>query len=243
MKKETRKNQDILFVLLYLLTLAAFITACVFIIKETNVQIEYMKNTVTELRQQVEAANEEYRELHQQQIELIEENARLRERLERYEGLSRYIEENLERANLGITAEEIGRIVSLFWELTVKYEFDPYQIVSWIFQESEFKITAISKKGAVGLTQVLATTGQEVARKMNIEWRGWETLLDPELNLRIGFYYLNWCRERLAVVTEHQVFSAYHWGIGNLQRMGLNETAYSREIMERADQLRRMQNA
>jgi hypothetical protein len=35
----------------------------------------------------------------------------------------------------------------------------------------------------------------------------------------------------------------YFWGYGNVKKKGLNETAYSREIMERADQLRRMQNA
>jgi len=39
------------------------------------------------------------------------------------------------------------------------------------------------------------------------------------------------------------MFSAYFWGMGNLQKKSLNETGYSREIMERADQLKRMQNA
>jgi len=89
----------------------------------------------------------------------------------------------------------------------------------------------------------MPATGKEMARKMNIEWKGTETLIDPVTNLKIGFCYLNWCRERPAVKTEHQVFSAYFWGIGNLQKKSLDETAYSRQIMERANQLRRMQNA
>jgi hypothetical protein len=197
----------------------------------------------TELNVRKEETEKEIKELREVQKILIEENGRLKEKLKRYETLSNYMEERLKTSNPGLSDEKVDELITVFWDQIKEYGFEPEKALAWIEQESNFKITAISKKGAVGLTQVLPTTGQEVARKMNIEWRGTKTLMDPELNLRIGFYYLNWCRERPAVKTEHQIFSAYFWGIGNLQKKALNETAYSREIMERADQLRRMQNA
>ena len=197
----------------------------------------------TELAVREELLEREIKELKEVQKILIEENRELKEKLKRYETLSNYMEKKLKEANPDLSDELVDEIIAVFWEQTNTYGFEAEKVLAWIEQESSFKITAVSYKGAIGLTQIMPATGKEMARKMNIEWRGRETLLDPELNLRIGFYYLNWCRERPAVKTEHQMFSAYFWGMGNLQKKSLNETGYSREIMERADQLRRMDNA
>ena len=197
----------------------------------------------TELNIRKEETEKEIEELREVQKILIEENGRLKEKLKRYETLSNYMEERLKETNPGLSDEKIDEIVAVFWEQTYIYSFEPEKVLAWIEQESNFEITAISKKGAIGLAQVMPATGKEVAGWLGIPWRGTETLMDPVTNLKIGFCYLNWCRERPAVKTEHQVFSAYFWGIGNLQKKSLDETAYSREIMERADQLRRMQNA
>ena len=236
MDKETKICAIVLaFVLLLILVIVTYQ-------KNQDYQIK-IAQLETELAVRKEETEREIEELREVQKILIEENGRLKEKLKRYETLSNYMEERLKTSNPGLSDEKIDEIITVFWEQINTYSFEPEKALAWIEQESSFKITAISKKGAVGLTQVLPTTGQEVARKMNIEWRGRETLLDPELNLRIGFYYLNWCRERPAVKTEHQIFSAYFWGIGNLQKNSLDETVYSREIMERAIQLKRMQNA
>ena len=197
----------------------------------------------TELVIREELLEREIKELKEVQKILIEENRELKEKLKRYETLSNYMEERLKASNRGVDDELVDEIITVFWDQIKEYNFEPEKCIAWIEQESSFRITTVSYKGAIGLTQIMPATGKEVARKMNIEWRGRETLLDPELNLRIGFYYLNWCRERPAVKTEHQMFSAYFWGMGNLQKKSLNETGYSREIMERADQLKRMQNA
>ena len=194
----------------------------------------------TELAIRKEEAEKEIEELREVQKILIEENGRLKEKLKRYETLSNYMKERLKEANPSLSDEKVDELITVFWDQIKKYSFEPEKALAWIEQESSFRITAVSYKGAVGLTQIMPATGKEVARKMNIEWRGTETLMDPVTNLKIGFCYLNWCRERPAVKTEHQVFSAYFWGIGNLQKKALNETTYSREIMERANQLRRI---
>ncbi|MEP6779181.1 MAG: lytic transglycosylase domain-containing protein [Gemmatimonadaceae bacterium] len=51
--------------------------------------------------------------------------------------------------------------------------------------ESEFKSRATSSVGAVGLTQLMLGTAQEIEPNITRE-----SLLDPETNLRIGFKYL-----------------------------------------------------
>jgi hypothetical protein len=233
MDRETRIWATVLsFVLVFLL---AYISH----LKNQDYQVK-IAQLETELVIREELLEREIKELKEVQKILIEENRELKEKLKRYETLSNYMEERLKASNRGINDELVDEIIAVFWEQINTYDFEPEKCIAWIEQESSFRITAVSYKGAVGLTQIMPATGKEVAGWLGIEWRGTKTLMDPELNLRIGFYYLNWCRERLAVVTEHQVFSAYHWGIGNLQRMGLNETAYSREIMERAEQLRRI---
>ena len=233
MDRETRIWAIVLaFVLLLILVIVTYQ-------KNQDYQIK-IAQLETELAVREEETERDIEELREVQKILIEENSRLKEKLKRYETLSNYMEERLKTSNPGLSDEKVDELITVFWDQIKEYGFEPEKALAWIEQESSFRITTVSYKGAIGLTQIMPATGKEVARKMNIEWRGRETLLDPESNLRIGFYYLNWCRERPAVKTEHQVFSAYFWGIGNLQKKSLNETGYSREIMERAEQLRRI---
>lgn len=236
MDKDTRIWLTVLsFVLVFLLAYVSHL-------KNQDYQIK-IAQLETELNIRKEETEREIKELREVRKILIEENRKLKEKLKRYETLSNYMEERLKASNRGIDGELVDEIITVFWDQIKEYNFEPEKCIAWIEQESSFRITAVSYKGAIGLAQIMPATGKEMARKMNIDWRGAETLMDPVTNLKIGFCYLNWCRERPAVKTEHQIFSAYFWGIGNLQKKALNETAYSREIMERADQLRRMQNA
>jgi len=235
MDRETRIWAIVLaFVLLLILVIVTYQ-------KNQDYQIK-IAQLETELTVRKEETEREIKGLQEAQKILIEENKELKEKLKRYETLSDYLERRLRASNKGIEDELVNVIVTVFWDQVNAYGFEAEKALAWIEQESNFKITAISKKGAIGLAQVMPATGKEVARKMNIEWRGTETLMDPVTNLKIGFCYLNWCRERPAVKTEHQVFSAYFWGIGTLQKKSLDETVYSREIFERANQLRRMEN-
>ena len=233
MSRETKIWGIVLaFVLLLMLVIATYQ-------KNQDYQIK-IAQLETELNIRKEETEKEIEELREVQKILIEENSRLKEKLKRYETLSNYMEQRFKTANPGLSDEKVDELITVFWDQIKEYDFEAEKTLAWIEQESSFKITAVSYKGAIGLTQIIPATGKEVAGWLGIQWRGTETLMDPVTNLKIGFCYLNWCRERPAVKTEHQVFSAYFWGIGNLQKKSLDETAYSREIMERAEQLRRI---
>lgn len=63
---------------------------------------------------------------------------------------------------------------------------------SLIRQESSFRPDVKSPAGALGLMQVLPSTGAEVAKDLRIKgFEASESLLMPEINIRIGATYLN----------------------------------------------------
>jgi len=62
-------------------------------------------------------------------------------------------------------------------------------IAGIIRQESAFDERATSPVGARGLMQVMPLTAQEVTRKVGIPYRP-ESLYDPEVNVRLGAFYI-----------------------------------------------------
>ncbi len=67
---------------------------------------------------------------------------------------------------------------------------DPLLLVALIWVESAFCNSAISCRGARGLMQVMPATGEEMARDLGLEWTGPDQLHDPEINVRLGAYFL-----------------------------------------------------
>lgn len=65
---------------------------------------------------------------------------------------------------------------------------EPALVLAFTRQESEFDSAARSRAGAMGLMQVLPTTGEEVARKLGMGFREAD-LFDPQINLTLGSAY------------------------------------------------------
>jgi soluble lytic murein transglycosylase len=70
-----------------------------------------------------------------------------------------------------------------------KNELDPLVMAALIRQESEFDPKAVSRAKAVGLTQILPSTGREISRKLGLRYRS-SMLTQPDTNLQMGTYYL-----------------------------------------------------
>jgi soluble lytic murein transglycosylase len=71
-----------------------------------------------------------------------------------------------------------------------KYRIDPFFAAGLIRQESAFNPNAVSSAGAIGLMQVMPSTGRAVARRMGIRRFRTASLRQPEMNLRIGTRFL-----------------------------------------------------
>ncbi len=90
-----------------------------------------------------------------------------------------------------------------------EYSLDKELVASLINEESSFVSSAVSKKGAIGLMQILPSTGEYIASQLNENFYN-EKLFDPETNIRYGCYYLNYLRDKF--VDEKVYLSAYNAG-------------------------------
>ncbi len=64
--------------------------------------------------------------------------------------------------------------------------------------ESLFMADIRSRAGAVGVMQLMPTTGRQMAREARLPYRGWSTLTDPRTNIELGTRYLGTVYERFA---------------------------------------------
>jgi soluble lytic murein transglycosylase-like protein len=94
--------------------------------------------------------------------------------------------------------------------------FDPALVMAVINVESGGYHLATSPVGALGLMQLLPRTGEELAGKLGLEWRGPATLFDPIVNVRLGTAYLRELTDRYDHVPT--ALAAYNWGPGRIDR-------------------------
>jgi soluble lytic murein transglycosylase len=120
------------------------------------------------------------------------------------------------------------------------YDLEPHLVAAVIYQESKFKADAVSSSGAVGLMQLLPATAQGIADRTG--GRGWQErdLLDPELNVRYGSWYLRHLLDKYD--DEELALAAYNAGQTNVDRwrargVGI-QFAETRHYVERVQELK-----
>ena len=117
----------------------------------------------------------------------------------------------------GLTDEEELNLASFIGQESRRYGFDPELIVAVISMESSFYNWSTSSKGALGLMQLIPSTGREVAEVNNITWHGDERVLfDPFLNIQLGIHYLYTLYLKFGNV--ELALTAYNHGPGNVIR-------------------------
>jgi soluble lytic murein transglycosylase len=96
------------------------------------------------------------------------------------------------------------------------YDIDPALLAAVIYTESKFDAGARSSAGAVGLMQLLPETAQGIALRTGGKRFVVTDLLDPELNVRYGSWYLRNLLQRYG--DTRIALAAYHAGQGNVDR-------------------------
>ncbi len=96
------------------------------------------------------------------------------------------------------------------------YRLEPQLVAAVIYQESKFDADAVSTSGAVGLMQLLPATAQGIADRTG--GSGWHErdLVDPELNVRYGSWYLRHLLDKYG--DEELALAAYNAGQTNVDR-------------------------
>ncbi|HXG75554.1 MAG TPA: lytic transglycosylase domain-containing protein [Gaiellaceae bacterium] len=96
------------------------------------------------------------------------------------------------------------------------YGLDPALLAAVVYVESRFRADARSPAGAVGLMQLLPETARGIAVRTGGTRFVLSDLLDPELNVRYGSWYLDHLRDRYRSL--RLALAAYHAGQGNVDR-------------------------
>lgn len=91
-----------------------------------------------------------------------------------------------------------------------RYGLDPYFVAAIIHTESGFDPEAVSGAGAMGLMQVVPETGEWIAGKLGLENFTANDLLNPETNIEMGCWYLQFLQERFDTLPV--IMAAYNAG-------------------------------
>lgn len=116
----------------------------------------------------------------------------------------------------GMTSKEIATVAEVIVSESKRFDLDPGLILAVIHVESRFDPFAYSPAGAMGLMQILPSTGAELAEREGLPWKGPQSLFDPALNVRLGITYLKDLANRYGNTTV--ALAAYNWGPGHIDR-------------------------
>ncbi len=123
----------------------------------------------------------------------------------------------------------------------VFYDIDPMLIMAVIKTESDFRVRAVSHKGAVGLMQLRPFTARAVAGEIKISHDHAENLMDARLNIILGTHYLAKMIERFGNLD--LALEAYNRGPSRLaKQMGSGQKIrlyYAKRVMRHYESMSR----
>ena len=98
-----------------------------------------------------------------------------------------------------------------------KFNVDKFWILSIMREESHFKEDILSRSNAMGLMQILPSTGKWIAGKLGEKNFNKNMLWKPDVNIRYGTWYLNYLAEMFKG-DKFLASASYNGGQGNIQR-------------------------
>lgn len=108
-------------------------------------------------------------------------------------------------------------------EAAMEFGVDPFLIAAVIKVESNFRPGVTSRKGAIGLMQILPDTGQQAAARVGLREYTTDMLFDPRVNIRLGTWYLSYLLREFNGNLQ-LALAAYNGGLRNVKewrRQGL----------------------
>ncbi len=119
--------------------------------------------------------------------------------------LAGVLQDRMQRVIYPLEYEQVIRSAS------AEYDMEPALVAAVIHAESGFDPQAQSDQNAYGLMQLVPSTAGYVARQSGIQG----DYREPETNIRLGVWYLNYLEERYAG-SERLMLAAYNAGEGTV---------------------------
>lgn len=94
-----------------------------------------------------------------------------------------------------------------------EYDVDKYLIFAIIKAESNFDQDAVSHREAKGLMQLMYSTAEEIAKKVNVDLNE-ENILKPDININLGTKYISMLIQKYGNI--NLALAAYNAGSGNV---------------------------
>jgi soluble lytic murein transglycosylase len=146
----------------------------------------------------------------------------------------------LDSHRLRVTPEVRHEMAQTILEAAHRYDLEPELILAVIFTESSFDPAAESEVGALGLMQLMPATATQVAKELEMEWKGRQLLTDPETNILMGSFYLRKLLHRFDDL--NVALAAYNVGPNRLRTIMTEEDRvprlYARKVQELTAALR-----
>jgi soluble lytic murein transglycosylase-like protein len=115
----------------------------------------------------------------------------------------------------GLTPDEIATLASTLVTEARRHRLDPQLVLAVVHVESRYNTYAVSDKNAMGLMQILPSTGEWLAPQVGVTWRGPQMLFDPVVNVQLGVAYLRQLVDRYDGNLS-AALAAYNWGPGHI---------------------------
>lgn len=96
----------------------------------------------------------------------------------------------IQNFHTGLSPEEERELAKVIVREAQRYDCPPELVLAIIVVESSFRHRAVSSKGAVGLMQLRPFVAKAMAREMGIPLEAGR-VFDPELNVKLGLFYLS----------------------------------------------------
>ena len=111
------------------------------------------------------------------------------------------------------------------------YTVDKALVFAFIHQESSFNPNAKSRKGAMGLMQLMPSTARFISKNKKIKKGDSDILKEPLINIEMGQDYINYLLD-LEIINNNIIYmaAAYNAGPGNLKKW-LNEINHDNDTL------------
>ena len=116
------------------------------------------------------------------------------------------------------------RYADLINRYAEEFDLEPELICAVIHAESRFRANVVSRAGASGLMQIMEDTAYWIAPRAGLDDFDYGQILEPEVNIRLGSYYLSMLIARFGDLDV--ALSAYNAGSGTVGNW-LSDPEYS----------------
>ena len=97
----------------------------------------------------------------------------------------------LEEHSVDMPDDVLREIANFVYAESKEHDLDYRLVLAVMKVESNFKLDAVSSKGARGLLQIKPSLGRGIAETLGVTWGGDRTLHEPEKNIKLGVYHLS----------------------------------------------------